>query len=288
MWNRVVEADRNGEPIDPIDLSEHDLRRTLSRRDYDHELTGRGWDQVRRAAEALERALDDTPVLWYTSPMTRALQTASHLSTWTGSSRPSDARWAVDDRIIERDFGDFGRTRPANRERLFPGHPDVKDMRYGSGHHYCPRGGESAAALVARVRSFLSDVTQDANDAAGPIDVVVVAHGEVIWAVRHLLERRPFLTPLPSSDHFVPFTNGSIAVWNMRNVGARSTSVHYRRVWIESDGSPDWLTCDTIGSEALSPHEIAAALRERFSQEMTIGAAGPEDSDADDVDAEWD
>ncbi len=128
----------------------------------DPPLTETGHRQARALADALPR-----PARVVSSPLLRARQTAAML-TGTGEHGESveiDRRW------IEMDYGDLD-GRPAT---VLP-EPAWRTWRQDP--HFVPAGGESVAAVGARVRQACAELAGEA--ARG--DVVVVSHVSPIKA----------------------------------------------------------------------------------------------------------
>lgn len=123
-------------------------------------------DVGRRQAAALAGALAG-PARVVSSPLRRATETAAAF----GVPVQIDERW------IELDYGSLDGTPAASVGN------DVWD-RWRADRHFAPPGGESLAALGARVRDACDDLVVEAVDS----DVVVVTHvspikAAVAWAL---------------------------------------------------------------------------------------------------------
>ncbi|MFC5996551.1 histidine phosphatase family protein [Pseudonocardia hispaniensis] len=128
-----------------------------------------------RQARALAAALPPAARI-VSSPLTRARHTAAVLKG--AASDVTDAEGVeVDERWIELDYGDLdGRPASALDERSW--------QRWRQDPDFVPAGGESLAAVCARVREACAELVADA--ARG--DVVVVSHvspikAAVTWAL---------------------------------------------------------------------------------------------------------
>ncbi len=130
----------------------------------DPPLTETGHRQARALAEVLPR-----PVRVVSSPLQRARQTAAVLAAAGADGDGADVE--VDPRWIEMDYGDLD-GRPATAL------PEQAWQTWRQDPHFVPAGGESVAAVGARVRQACAELAGDA--ARG--DVVVVSHVSPIKA----------------------------------------------------------------------------------------------------------
>lgn len=111
----------------------------------------------------------------YTSQYARAMETAALL----GISGPD---WYIDAMLREREWGEISDIPWDEREN----HPSLTSPhREDEPFYWCPRGGESIAGLVLRLRLILDTLHRECSD----MNVIIVAHGEVMWALRYMLER---------------------------------------------------------------------------------------------------
>ncbi|MDO8335956.1 MAG: histidine phosphatase family protein, partial [Candidatus Saccharibacteria bacterium] len=113
----------------------------------------------------------------YHSPYIRARQTAALLGI------PDGEGWLSDDRIVERSWGIYGTLPLKTQSEYFPMTTQYKEVNpwYAS-----LEGGESlSSGVLLRVRNFLDSLHREASDGTA----VAVAHGELIWVVRYVLER---------------------------------------------------------------------------------------------------
>lgn len=105
----------------------------------------------------------------YVSPYARALETASRLCL-------TKANWIVENRITERDWGDFDRYTEEERHKQFE---DVLRMREVEPFFWSPPGGQPFNRFYDRIKSFVVSLAR----IEAP-NVVVVCHGEVAKAFR--------------------------------------------------------------------------------------------------------
>ncbi len=148
----------------------------FSRHDSQQRLTSDGRSQASTAGEWLAenelRPQDFTGR--FVSPYNRTLETAVLLDP--------EATWTPDARLVERDWGEYGSTPAPNRKHRFP---DTERMREASAFFARMAGGESIFDTSFRVREFLGMCAREFADER----VIAVAHGEVMWATRFVLER---------------------------------------------------------------------------------------------------
>ncbi len=148
----------------------------FARHDSHQRLTGAGRDQAARAGAWLaENALRPGDFTGrFVSPYNRTLETAVLLDPET--------TWTPDARLVERDWGEYGSTPAPNRKNLYPG-----TVRGLEANAFFARmaGGESVFDTSFRVREFLGMCAREYSDKR----VIAVAHGEVMWATRFVLER---------------------------------------------------------------------------------------------------
>lgn len=100
----------------------------------------------------------------------------------TGLLGIPNARWYVDEYLRERDYGDLDAHTHADRLRLFQ---SVLDRRAAQSFYWRPPNGESMADLCLRFDRALDTLHRECSDK----NVIVVCHGEVMWAARLRLER---------------------------------------------------------------------------------------------------
>lgn len=111
------------------------------------------------------------------SPYLRTRETAAHLGG------PEATGWRIDDRIVERYWGSFGRLNLQQQEEIFP---HTAKLREDDPWYACLDGGESPASGVRlRFRDLLGTLHREAADKR----VIMVSHGEFMWVGRQVLER---------------------------------------------------------------------------------------------------
>lgn len=114
---------------------------------------------------------------YFVSDYFRAMETAGLLDL-------PNAEWFRNFYLTERDWGDLDRYNGQERMERFREtleHRDVEPF------FWSPPNGESFAALCLRLEKILETLHREAYDKR----VIIVCHGEVMWAWRVLLERMP-------------------------------------------------------------------------------------------------
>lgn len=111
----------------------------------------------------------------YTSEYTRAMETAGLLDL-------KDAEWFCDFYISERDWGNLDVLPEDERQEKFA---DALKMRNTEPFFWSPPNGESFANLCLRIDRMLNTLHRECGDKR----VIIVCHGEVMWAFRVRMER---------------------------------------------------------------------------------------------------
>ncbi len=142
----------------------------------------------------------------YTSEYTRALETAARLGL-------EDALWYREPQLRERDHGHLESIpHPELRTRF----AEEIERRARGGLFWRPPGGESMTDVCTRVDRFFDTLHRECSDKR----VIVVVHGEVMWAFRLRLERMPqerWLELDASSDLADRIFNGQIIHYTRRD-----------------------------------------------------------------------
>ncbi len=112
---------------------------------------------------------------YYASEYTRALETAALLGLPT-------ARWYTDFYISERDWGDLDVLPEDERNERFGRALQMRDVEP---FFWAPPNGENFAHLCLRIDRKLATLARECSDKR----VIIVCHGEVMWAFRIRLER---------------------------------------------------------------------------------------------------
>ena len=139
-------------------------------------LTDRGIQQAKAAGRWLKEQNLDTFFRYYVSEYARAIETAGYLNL-------SGANWYTDNQLRERERGMMEHLPDDVRRIKFKECLDIYDRHHFYGTY---PNGESMADVCNRIRcNTLDTLHRECSDK----DVIIVAHGEVIWAFRIILER---------------------------------------------------------------------------------------------------
>ncbi len=147
--------------------------------DWQYRLTEKGKEQAKMAGKVLIDMLGGPLEKFderYVSSYIRARETA-------GNMGGPDCTWKVDDRIPERDWGQHNLLLPNGldgQNTISDTHKKMNWLRWR------PEGGESLMGEVyLRFRDWLDTLHREQSDK----NVLAVAHGELIWMARYVIER---------------------------------------------------------------------------------------------------
>lgn len=150
----------------------------LARPDWRHRLTLQGVEQARTAGDWIRQnigALDTFDAL-YVSPFFRTRETAAFIGGMNVEG------WTVDDRLVERSWGVYGKVTRAEQRSQFP----LTAAEKAANPWYIRLdGGESMPDVYARFRDFQGTLHREQADKR----VFVVSHGDFINAARYGIER---------------------------------------------------------------------------------------------------
>jgi NAD+ kinase len=138
-------------------------------------LTRRGVGQAESAGKWLRANVAPAFDRYIVSEYLRAMETAAHLSFPT-------ARWGLEFYLRERDWGAFDVMSFEQRRQRYS--EDLARRELDT-FFWTPPGGESMAAVCLRVDRILDTLHRECFDRR----VLIVRHGEVMWAFRVRLER---------------------------------------------------------------------------------------------------
>ncbi len=111
----------------------------------------------------------------YVSPYIRALETAARLNL-------PDVRWRQNLYLRERDGGDLEPLTDTERRQQFT---HTLERRQTEPFFWTPPNGESIADTCGRIDRVLETLHRECSDKS----VILVLHGETMWAFRVLIER---------------------------------------------------------------------------------------------------
>lgn len=138
-------------------------------------LTEKGKEQAQQAGAWLKDhgQIDKEPFDYhYTSEFLRAMETAALMNL-------PDAHWFTETHCRERDWGQWDLTAQKDKSNA------EEDRRKRHGLYFAPGGGESLAQVLLRVDSMLQFMHQRLHGKR----VLMVCHGELMWAFRIRFER---------------------------------------------------------------------------------------------------
>lgn len=213
-----------------------------------HRLTDLGRQQAKKAGQWLRKhglaAFDRR----YVSDYVRAKETAALLEL-------DGPDWYVDYLLREREWGDYDNISWEERERLSEGKINLKDT---DPFYWVPPNGESIAQLTVRLRNLFNTLHRECSD----MRVVVVCHGEVMWAFRQMIERMPVAKWAElehSQDPKDKIHNCQILHYTRRHPATGELSGHL-----------DWMRSVCPWDESLSSNEWQKVKRQHFSDEQLM------------------
>ncbi|QQS27121.1 histidine phosphatase family protein [bacterium] len=171
--NLAVQAAKNGD----ISLITDEYRQTP---DSQFRLSAKGRDQARETGEWLRHNGLGYFERRYVSDYVRAKETAGYLQLMGPD-------WYVDPSLREREWGSL---EGLSWEDLEDKIRHDAQVRHKDPFYWVPPNGESIAQLTVRLRILLDTLHRECSD----MRVVVVCHGEVMWALRFMLERMSVTT----------------------------------------------------------------------------------------------
>lgn len=142
----------------------------------DGKLTKQGIKQAKYLGKLLKKIKFD---LAFQSRLSRSVDTLKYVLV----GHKEKIKIITDDRIIERDYGDFSGQKHAD---LIAKLGQEKWNQYRRGFFTVPPNGESFADVKIRVSDFIKDLitTYGGQD----INIAISAHGNSIRLIRHILE----------------------------------------------------------------------------------------------------
>lgn len=136
-------------------------------------LTDEGRDQARQAGAWILQNIGEFD-RYYVSPYIRTKETAALLDL-------PNAKWRIDSRLRERDWGDIG---SLPRKEFLEEYPRNAFIKNTDSLYWRPPGGESIMDVRMRMRSLLDTLHREMADQR----VLIVTHGEFMWSARAELE----------------------------------------------------------------------------------------------------
>lgn len=178
----------------------------FARPDWQQRLTDEGIEQAKIAKAYIDRELGGLKTFEarYVSPFLRTRETAAYV----GGVELD--RWTIDDRIVERSWGVYGKMPRAEQRAQFP---LTAAEKLANPWYIRLDGGESMPDVYGRFRDFQATLHREQSHQR----VVVVSHGDFINAARYGIER---MTP----------EEWEILDGNREYVIRNCTLLHYTRV----------------------------------------------------------
>lgn len=140
-----------------------------------YRLTDNGINQANLASSWIKDNIGDSFDRYYTSEFVRAMETASLLDF-------PDAQWYTEVVLRERDKGVLDNLPWTEKNQH---HKYDLELRKRDSFFWAPPGGESIANVCVRVDHTFNTLRRE----CGNKRVIIVCHGEVMWAFRVRLER---------------------------------------------------------------------------------------------------
>lgn len=201
---------------------------------------------------------------YYASEYIRAFETAGHL----GLDLLPEQRWYLDFFLRERDYGLFDVMPHAEREEKFAEYCQSmkRDRFFGA-----PPNGESMADVALRLGRLLDTLNRECFDKR----VIVVCHGETMWAMRVRLERMlaKRFDELDVSGHpHDRIHNGQIIHYTRRDPATGAMARRY-----------DWMRSVCPWDESLSSNIWTRIERPVFTNRDLLAMADAEPRLVDDI-----
>ena len=150
----------------------------FARPDWRQRLTARGIDQAKQAKAYIDQELGGLQAFdaRYVSPFLRTRETAAYIG---GDALDG---WTIDDRIVERSWGVYGKMPRAEQRAQFP---LTAAEKLANPWYIRLDGGESMPDVYGRFRDFQGTLHREQANKR----VLVVSHGDFINAARYGIER---------------------------------------------------------------------------------------------------
>ena len=138
-------------------LDETIVPEIFARPDWRHRLTAKGVEQAEQAKQYIDKELGGLASFdtLYVSPFFRTRETAAHLG---GAALDG---WTVDDRLVERSWGIYGKMSRSDQSMRFP---LTAAEKAANPWHVRLDGGESMDDVYGRFRDFQSTLHREQSD----------------------------------------------------------------------------------------------------------------------------
>ncbi len=220
---------------------------------WQYRLSPRGREQAAVAGAWLRGEFPAGFDAYYASPFVRPRETAGLLAL-------PNANWRLELRLVEREWGQMSSMTPSERENRFA---SEMERRMRDGMLWAPPGGESILQTAQRVQRFVDTMAREFTGRS----VVVVCHGDIMWAFRVVLERLTL-------ERFTELDDSA----NLLNRINNCQILHYTRTDPESGQMADhlnWMRSVCPTDLTLSSNVWTPVVRPTFSNEQLLaGIAG--------------
>lgn len=140
-----------------------------------YRLTDKGIKQAKTTGQWIKENIGEKFDRYYTSEYVRAMETAALLEL-------PDAKWFTEIVLRERDKGKMDNTSALDKKTKFA---EEMERRKRDTFFWSPPDGESLAQVCIRIDHTLNTLRRDCSNQK----VIIVCHGEVMWAFRVRIER---------------------------------------------------------------------------------------------------
>jgi len=240
-----------------------------------YRLTDKGIEQAKVAGKWIKENIVEKFDRYYTSEYVRAMETAGYLDL-------PHADWFTEIVLRERDKGHMDNISYVEKTSRFAS--EMERRKRDSFFWVPPGGGESTAQLCVRIDHTLNTLRRDCSNKR----VIIVCHGEVMWAFRARLERlsQPRFHQLQQSSdprdtihncHILHYTRihpqtGEITPYfrHMRSVCPWKPQYSIEG-WMEFD-RPRYSNAELLANAALVPRFVNNPPHEEKDQEHTDAA----------------
>lgn len=201
----------------------------LRRHSSEWRLTDQGIEQARVVGAWLKKNMDIQFDRYYVSDYLRAKETAANLEL-------PDARWYIEFILRERERGELDVISVTERKKQFK---QTYERKLAQSFYWRPPNGESMADLCMRIDRVLQTLHRECSGKR----VIIVSHGEVMWAFRVRLERMTqerWHELEISTDPLDRMNNGQILHYTRRDPRTGTVAEHLN--WMRSicPTNPEW------------------------------------------------
>jgi NAD+ kinase len=219
-----------------------------NRHTYEWRLTDKGIIQAKKAGIWIRKNISPQFDRYYSSNYLRAMETSAYLKL-------PMAEWFINLFIHERNWGIFDRYSHKERQEKFA--KDLESKKINP-FYWSPPRGESFAELCLRITHVLNTLHREC---AGQ-KIILVCHGEIIWAFRIILERitvEQYLALNKSKNPHDRIHNGQIIHFTRLNPDTGKQSKYL-----------DWVRSVCPSDLKLSHNEWRKIQRPRYSNQELL------------------